>query len=94
MGGVHGDVIRNIKGAPKRTDGLYPFVTSLPAGTVVADGALTVRVGPNFTNSGTTTGSPWGVVELDASRTVPTGNANKPRAWGALACAYLGTPAL
>lgn len=94
VGGVHGDVIRNIKGAPKRTDGLYPFVTSLPAGTVVADGALTVRVGPNFTNSGTTTGSPWGVVELDASRTVPTGNANKPRAWGALACAYLGTPAL
>lgn len=31
-------------------------------------------------------------VGFDASRQVPTGAANKPRAWGALACAYLGTP--
>jgi len=30
---------------------------------------------------------------LIASRVVPTGAANKPRAWGALACAYLGQPA-
>ena len=29
---------------------------------------------------------------LDISRVVPTGNANKPRAWGALACCYLGQP--
>ena len=31
---------------------------------------------------------------LSAARQVPTGAANKPRAWGALACAYLGQPAL
>ena len=31
---------------------------------------------------------------LDLARVVPVGNANKPRGWGALACAYLGTPAL
>ena len=27
-----------------------------------------------------------------AARVVPTGNANKSRAWGALACCYLGAP--
>lgn len=31
---------------------------------------------------------------INLSRVVPTGAANKPRGWGALACAYLGTPAL
>lgn len=30
---------------------------------------------------------------FSAARVVPTGAANKPRAWGALACAYLGQPA-
>lgn len=29
---------------------------------------------------------------IDSARVVPTGNANKPRAWGALACCYLGIP--
>ena len=32
------------------------------------------------------------LTNFNASRVVPTGNANKPRAWGALACAYLGAP--
>lgn len=32
-------------------------------------------------------------IVINANRVVPTGAANKPRAWGALACAYLGTPA-
>lgn len=32
-------------------------------------------------------------IAIDLARVVPTGAANKPRAWGALACAYLGTPA-
>jgi len=31
-------------------------------------------------------------ISLQASRVVPTGATNKPRAWGALACCYLGTP--
>ena len=31
--------------------------------------------------------------DFDISRVVPTGAANKPRAWGALACCYLGQPA-
>ena len=33
-------------------------------------------------------------VTIDNARVVPVGAANKPRAWGALACAYLGQPAL
>ena len=32
-------------------------------------------------------------VGMDVSLTVPTGTANKSRAWGALACVYLGQPA-
>lgn len=30
---------------------------------------------------------------LNIARVVPTGSSNKPRAWGALACCYLGQPA-
>ena len=33
------------------------------------------------------------LMSFDSSRVVPTGAANKPRAWGALACCYLGQPA-
>ena len=29
---------------------------------------------------------------FDPGRVVPVGNANKPRAWGALPCVYLGAP--
>ena len=32
------------------------------------------------------------LLQFDTSRVVPTGNANKVRAWGALACVYLGVP--
>ena len=32
-------------------------------------------------------------IEFDSAPYTPTATANKPRAWGALACAYLGTPA-
>ena len=32
-------------------------------------------------------------IVINVSRVVPTGAANNPRAWGALACAYLGQPA-
>lgn len=31
-------------------------------------------------------------IAFDASRVVPTANKNQPRAWGALACVYLGAP--
>ena len=34
------------------------------------------------------------VTGFDSARVVPVGAANKPRAWGALACCYLGSPAL
>ncbi|MDR2572782.1 MAG: hypothetical protein LBC94_00305 [Desulfovibrio sp.] len=30
---------------------------------------------------------------IDSGRVSPVGSANKPRAWGALACVYLGQPA-
>lgn len=33
------------------------------------------------------------VTLFDNDRVTPTGDANKPRAWGALACCWLGIPA-
>lgn len=33
-------------------------------------------------------------VGIDPSRVVPTGAVNAPRSWGALACVYLGHPAV
>ena len=87
VGGVHGDMIRNIWGS---TSG-----ASIQAGMVSGTlGAGALR----FTVQDSSAGSPnagyrRGVVTLDASYAVPTGAANKPRAWGALACAYLGQPA-
>lgn len=32
------------------------------------------------------------LLSIDSGRTGPVGAANKPRGWGALACAFLGTP--
>lgn len=39
-------------------------------------------------------GFPWweGTLNITASRQVPVANKNQPRAWGALACCYLGMP--
>lgn len=58
-----------------------------------ADGIFVVdRWQPVYTSG--LAGSVQCGLTMRASRVVPTGNAAKPRAWGALACAYLGQPAL
>ena len=59
-------------------------------------GAGTPYAGPFYTLGepiGYAGGDSLGVrVYFDPSREVPVGAANKPRGWGALACAFLGTP--
>ncbi len=75
VGGVHGDGIRNITGYIGTT------VISYPNGAFYRPGE----------GQGTGTSGAYGYdVSMDASRVVPTAAKNQPRAWGALACVYLG----
>lgn len=59
-----------------------------------AFGGSSVASGPRYlVSNGSGTQFWMAVADINTSRVVPTGAANKPRAWGALACAYLGAPA-
>lgn len=80
VGGVHGDMMRKITGYSG-----YSWSAVVPSGAFVG-----TVIGYN---NNTGTGSPLYDPHFDSGRVVPTGSTNKPRAWGALACAYLGTPA-
>ncbi len=81
IGGVHGDGIRNIVG--KNNTGVHGN------GGVNIDGAF-YRL--SITQSAVNNAAPGEYGVLDASRVVPTAAKNQPRAWGALACVYLGAP--
>lgn len=83
VGGVHGDMIRNIVG----TGVSYRSTTA-------AWGAIEMLAGTNWNTGRAENDIYMYNSRLNIARVVPTGSANKPRAWGALACAYLGTPAL
>lgn len=77
VGGVHGDMIRNITGsflAGAITNPTGAFHLAEPGAAPYTQGPLNQRA------------------LLDPSRVVPVGNANKPRAFGVLPCVYLGTP--
>ncbi len=82
VGEVHGDMIRNITGVLAIID----ESTAAAATGPFAKDALTKGPPSTDSNSGYT-------ASFVASRAVPTGAANKPRAWGALACCWLGIPA-
>lgn len=85
VGGVHLDMARNITG----------WVGALAQGVGASGsfgGALYMSTGGGGAAAG---GSGVYAVRscyFDSSRVVPVGAVNKPRAWGALACCYLGTP--
>lgn len=76
VGGVHGDMTRRIWG--ESTAEGYTAVT----GAFYLTQPRAISIGQGGTRVG---------VGIDTSLIVPTGAANKPRAWGALACVYLGT---
>lgn len=86
VGGVHGDMIRNIYGR------YYDYVYQGGAG--YTSGAITTPPSPYPTRATMPNGvdAQWLYVDINAASVVPTGAANKPRGWGALACAYLGHP--
>ena len=84
VGGVHGDYSRRVQG------NIY---TGGAESSGYAEGALYPYTFNRQTNGTGTSGSTYGKIGLDSARVVPTGAANKPRGWGALACCYLGSPA-
>lgn len=79
MGAVHGDAVRNITGRVNVFSGM-------PSGAFV----LGSNVGSYNANNSTTSHI---YVNFDSSRVVPVAAKNQPRAWGSLACVYLGVPA-
>lgn len=83
--GVHGDMIRNI---------IARHCGDAREGSDFgAIGGSSVASGPRYlVSNGSGTQFWMAAADINTSRQVPTGNTNKTRAWGALVCAYLGTP--
>lgn len=87
VGGVHGDAGRDIVGtfgliSPRSMDQSFGSGAFLPPTQVS---------GYTMGTAGSTV--PTASVSFSASRVVPTAVKNQPRAWGSLACVYLGRPA-
>ena len=83
-GGVHGDGMREITGTLMDVYGSY-------VGS--SNGAISAGASrPAGIAGGELQNAAWNVHFL-ASRVVPTASVNRPRAWGALACVYLGPQA-
>lgn len=88
VGGVRGDMVRRTQGS-LRVLHETAITNDAFAGIITA---TTAEIN-NYTLSAVS-GSTYGYnVDVDNARVVPTGAANTPRSWGALACAYLGQPA-
>ncbi len=83
VGDVHGDQTRRVVGRAKAIWGsnLEPI-----------SGAFRREASTAFSAGGSGVG--YSDLILDTALVGPTGAANAPRHWGALACAYLGQPAL
>ncbi len=84
VGGVHGDAIRNITGMQGGHNSYCWAVQTAGAHYLAGP-----RGGqPDIVTSNAN----YAQCGFDASRVVPVDAKNQPRAWGALACVYLGTP--
>ena len=82
MGGVHGDGIREI--------GARLYNALLDSGT--GSGAFKVSPDAVGYGGGVTDTKAKRQALFSASMVVPVSQVNRPRAWGALACVYLGQP--
>ena len=82
VGGAHGDAVRDVIGD-------CSSATSFYGGTRPND---VFYEGDNYSNVGGSTSQTRPRTYMQLSRQVPTANKNQPRAWGALACVYLGAP--
>ncbi len=82
VGGVHGDGTREITGSVLYTSYVYSGAGALTVSSIGGATAVT----SDYTY-------PRNRLSFEASRVVPVANKVQPRAWGALACCYLGMPA-
>ena len=81
MGGVHGDAVREMTGTLAIIDEAGPAVAS----GVFARDKYTYGAPSTDVNSGYQ-------ASFAVSRVTPTAAKVAPRAWGTLACVYLGAP--
>ena len=81
VGGAHGDATRKLLGSIARI--MSPAYGGVFYGVTPNPSWPTVEASSTIYHDGI----------LDSSRGVPTAAKNPPRAWGALACVYLGHPA-
>ena len=84
VGGTHGDGMRNITGVLVDVYGGY---TSSSSGAFVQTNARDAGIQGGVMTYGSHD------MAFDPARVVPAAAKNQPRAWGALACVYLGLPA-
>lgn len=87
VGGVHGDAMRHFY-ASMALDAIY---SSNAIGNVSGAYVITGS-GGNKLSAGSSAGWMRGI-DIDSERIMPVAAKNQPRAWGALACCYLGIPA-
>ena len=87
VGGTHGDAVRDITG----TTGWYPDAKG--SSSDGNSGAFFKDAGGNLF-PGPAIGIACLRSRLASSNVVPTAAKNAPRAWGSLACVYLGQPSL
>lgn len=85
VGGVHGDAIRNITGRVN----MNPSV--IDSGDAPSGAFWGADILPNVAQAITGT-SHFDSFYFESGRVAPYANKNQPRAWGALACVYLGAP--
>lgn len=86
VGGVHGDGMRKIEGTiGYAANGHWVQGKTSKAFAIT----YTPNMGSSLMLDDITRDY---TASFDSSRVVPVGAANKPRAWGALACVYLGAP--
>lgn len=89
-GGVHGDTGRELWA----DIAIGPRFSASQSGATVIDGSGMAQVSVTGTGTyfaaGSTNGPTAHVMALRASFIAPTAAKNQPRAWGALACCYLG----
>lgn len=87
VGGVHHDRMRNITGdsGPETGYGAIPVYTGNYHGALFTSALYQTR------SASSGTGFSYATLHLDPSRVVPTGAHVSPRAWGSLACVYLGS---
>jgi len=85
VGGVHGDAIRNITGSVQAANNGF--------GMQGPSGAFNVSESFSVGGHADVPGAFFKMFLINASRRVPVAAKNQPRAWGSLACVYLGRPA-